>query len=120
MTEQMTDTEMMSAIFHVQEEDSLLTPWDRSVATRLGREIGIEMSDLHWELVEFLRHHYEEFGSIDYSRDLSGMLEQRFSVQGGLRYLYTLFPGGPVTQACYMAGLPAIKDSSDPGFGYSV
>lgn len=120
MTEQMTDTEKMNAIFHVQEEEAAVTPWDRSIATNLARKIGIEMSDLHWELVALLRHHYEEYGSIDYARDLTGMLEQRFSPQGGLRYLYTLFPGGPITQGCHIAGLPAIKDSSDPSFGYSV
>lgn len=120
MTEQMTDTEKMNAIFHIQEEDTLISPWDRDVATTLARDMGIELSDRHWELVAFLRHHYEAFGSIDYSRDLSGMLDQRFHEQGGLRYLYTLFPGGPITQGCRAAGLPALKDSSDPSFGYSV
>lgn len=120
MTEQMSDREKMQAIFRVQEEDAPVSPWNKSVATGLAREIGVELSDRHWELVELLRHHYEEFGSIDYARDLSGMLEQRFSKQGGLRYLYSLFPGGPITQGTHIAGLPAFKDSSDASFGYSL
>ncbi|MDH5183578.1 MAG: TusE/DsrC/DsvC family sulfur relay protein [Gammaproteobacteria bacterium] len=120
MTEQMTDTEKMNAVFHVQEEDAPISPWDRDVATSLAREIGVELSDRHWEIVVFLRHHYDEFGSIEYARDLSGMLQQRFSEQGGRRYLYSLFPGGPISQGCSIAGLPVPKDSSDPSFGYSV
>ena len=120
MTEQMTDTEKMQAIFHIQEDDAPVSPWDRSVAEKLAREVGVELSDRHWELVELLRHHYEEFGSIDYARDLSGMLEQRFAKLGGLRYLYGLFPGGPVTQATFIAGLPTIRDSSDDSFGYRL
>lgn len=120
MTEQMTDTEKMNLILHIQEEDAPVSPWDRSVATTLAREVGIELSDKHWQLVVLLRHHYEDFGSIEYARDLSAMLEQRFSKQGGLRYVYSLFPGGPVTQGSYIAGLPALKDSSGESFGYTL
>ncbi|MBD3610286.1 MAG: TusE/DsrC/DsvC family sulfur relay protein [Gammaproteobacteria bacterium] len=120
MSEVMTDEEKMRQFFHVDDGDELVIPWDHEVATTLAKEVGISMSDKHWELVDLLRHHYEELGAVEYARDLSGMLDQRYQSQGGLRYLYSLFPGGPITQASKIAGLPVPKDSSNNSFGYSV
>lgn len=116
----MSDQEKQDFVFHVHDDEPVVSPWNREVAESLAREVGIQMTDHHWELVEMLRHHYEEMGGIDYARDLSAMLDQRYKKQGGLRYLFTLFPGGPITLGCKIAGIPVPKDSSDASFGYSV
>ena len=121
MADVMTDREKQELFLGVHsEEEPTVTDWNRGVAESLAREVGVELSDQGWELVQFLRHYYEELGGIEHSRDLSAMLDQRYKAKGGLRYLFTLFPGGPITQGCKIAGIPIPKDSSDPSFGFSV
>jgi tRNA 2-thiouridine synthesizing protein E len=50
-------------------------------------------------------------------RDLHDALDEHFHAKGGLKYLYTIFPGGPITQSCRLAGLKAPFIASDPSFG---
>jgi len=44
-------------------------------------------------------------------------LNEKFHTRGGLKFLYTLFPGGPVAQGCRLAGISAPPGSTDQGFG---
>nr|NIQ12115.1 sulfite reductase [Gammaproteobacteria bacterium]NIR95840.1 sulfite reductase [Gammaproteobacteria bacterium]NIW50409.1 sulfite reductase [Gammaproteobacteria bacterium] len=37
--------------------------------------------------------------------------------EGGSRWLYRLFPKGPVNQGCRIAGIPAPADATDRSFG---
>jgi len=121
MADVMSDREKQELFLGVHiGEDPVVPQWDRGVAASLAQELGLELGDQAWEVVQFLRHYYEDLGGIDYSRDLSAMLDQRYKTVGGLRYLFTLFPGGPITQGCKIAGIPVPKDSSDPSFGFSV
>ena len=50
-------------------------------------------------------------------RELHDALDESFHARGGLRYLYTLFPGGPVAQGCRFAGLKAPSGAADKSFG---
>lgn len=115
--DEMSDNEKMEYVFHIHENDEVIEDWDRQVATALAQEEGIQLTDAHWEVVSYLRKLHQGSGSIDYARDLSAILEQRFKAQGGLRYVFTLFPKGPVTQGCKIAGIPVPKDSTQPAFG---
>lgn len=45
------------------------------------------------------------------------ILEQQFADAGGGRWLYMLFPGGPLRQGMRLAGLPEPDDVEDPSFG---
>jgi tRNA 2-thiouridine synthesizing protein E len=44
-------------------------------------------------------------------------LEQDFAEAGGRRFLYTLFPGGPLAQGCKLAGLPLPQGTLNRSFG---
>jgi tRNA 2-thiouridine synthesizing protein E len=44
-------------------------------------------------------------------------LERDFADAGGRRYLYQLFPRGPIAQACRLAGLPLPHGTISPSFG---
>jgi tRNA 2-thiouridine synthesizing protein E len=117
MTEEMTDKEKMEFVFRVHEDEAVVEQWGRNVAAELANKEGIELSDEHWDVVSYLRKYFEEFGSIEYARDLSAILNQKYENKGGLKYLYTLFPKGPVSQGCRLAGIPVPTDSKDPSFG---
>ncbi|NIO43648.1 MAG: sulfite reductase, partial [Burkholderiales bacterium] len=61
----------------------------------------------------FARHEYTRINL----RELHDALDEKFHGQGGIRYLYLLFPGGPVAQGCRISGLKAPVGAVDPGFG---
>jgi len=113
----MTDSEKLEYVFHIHENDVVVEDWNREVATALAQEEGIQLSDAHWEVVSYLRKLHEGSGSIDYARDLSAILDTRFKDKGGLRYVFRLFPKGPVSQGCKIAGIPVPSDSKQPAFG---
>lgn len=101
----------------VQERLSELEAWDESAARRLASEEGIELSDSHWEVLESLRKYYVDNGMPDHSLRLTQWLSEEFADKGGLKYLYSLFPNGPIRTGNKIAGLPVPKDSADQSFG---
>jgi len=93
--------------------------WTQEQATSKAAEDGLSLGSGHWDMIRALQEFYarhEDVPSIN-SRELHDALEERFHTSGGMKHLYKLFPGGPVTQGCHMAGLEPPAGSSDPGFG---
>jgi len=71
-------------------------------ATEAGRE-GLKLADDHWEAVGalqeyFVRHSEQPTTNM---RELHDALDEKFHIKGGIRYLYKLFPGGPIAQVSY-------------------
>ena len=94
-----------------------LDEWSRDIAETIAARENVSMSQEHWEVVDLLRDHYRIHGKTPTARVLMEVLAAAFNERGGRRYLYTLFPGGPVHQACTIAGIPAPADSINPSFG---
>jgi tRNA 2-thiouridine synthesizing protein E len=94
-----------------------LDHWSPLYAQRQAKAEGIYLSDEHWEVIYFLRERYRVHGGASYARKVLGELEEKFGDGKGRRHLYELFPGGPVSQASRLAGLPLPPHSSDPSFG---
>ena len=95
--------------------------WSPLTAAQRAREEGIgELSEAHWHVIYTLRDRYRENGPAASARELTRALEKEFAAQGGRRYLYELFPKGPVTQGCRLAGVPPPPFASDPSFGWSA
>ncbi|HEY0721203.1 MAG TPA: TusE/DsrC/DsvC family sulfur relay protein [Gammaproteobacteria bacterium] len=94
-----------------------LEPWDERIAEQRASELGITMTEQHWEVVRFLRHHYQCNGPVPHARNLVEDMDTLYAEQGGRRYLYTLFPRGPVVQGTYIAGLPVPPGAIDRNFG---
>jgi TusE/DsrC/DsvC family sulfur relay protein len=88
--------------FHVNEEGFLTEPteWDEELGAALAAQIGIEMTDAHWEVVRFLRDDFAETGETATLR--------RVSTRSGVpvKQLFTLFPQKPAKKMSYVAGLP--------------
>jgi len=97
-----------------------LEHWDPELAEVRAREAGLVLTARHWEVIGFLRAHFKEHGPVAHARTLVQALNHRFALDGGSRFLYQLFPQGPVRQASYIAGLPAPSDAIDESFGTSV
>jgi len=91
--------------------------WSESLAQRMAAQSGIQLSDAHWEVIRYVRDYYLKHGFVRRSRELSSALNQRFRNQGGNRYLYRLFNGGPVLKACRLGGVPVPENCTDPSFG---
>ncbi len=93
--------------------------WTREEALEIARKEKLVMSEAHWAAVRALQNYFashEDEKSI-HMRELHDALDERFHHQGGLKYLYILFPGGPISQGCRIAGLKAPFLASDSSFG---
>jgi tRNA 2-thiouridine synthesizing protein E len=91
--------------------------WNEAYALELAAEENIEMTDEHWRVIHFIRNHCKENGTSCSARLLLKAITNNFKTEGGKRYLYTLFPRGPVVQACKIAGIPLPAYSLDLSFG---
>ena len=81
--------------------------WTRELAELIAADENIEMSDEHWEVINFLRNYYEEYQIAPAVRVLTKSIKKRLGPEkGNSKYLYELFPYGPAKQACKIAGLP--------------
>jgi tRNA 2-thiouridine synthesizing protein E len=84
-----------------------LADWTEDVAGFLAKEEKIDMTENHWEVVNFLREYYGEYQIAPAIRVLTKAVGKKLGPEkGNSKYLYELFPYGPAKQACKIAGLP--------------
>ena len=84
-----------------------LNDWEKDVATVMAKEDDIDLSEDHWEIINFLREYYEEYQIAPAVRVLTKAVGKKLGKdKGNSKYLYELFPYGPGKQACKFAGLP--------------
>lgn len=74
--------------------------WNENIGTALATNIGLELTDGHWEVIRFLRS--------DYSTQGETATLRRVSSVGGMptKSLFKLFPKKPAKKMAYIAGLP--------------
>lgn len=94
-----------------------LEEWSEEIARRRAAGEGLELTPRHWDVIRFLRDYHGRHGPEETARAVLHALEQRFAHDGGKKYLYVLFPGGPVTQGSRIAGLPLPPGAVDASFG---
>jgi TusE/DsrC/DsvC family sulfur relay protein len=90
---------------HVNDEGFLTEydEWNREIAEVLATNIGIEMTDRHWDVVEFIRSDFQVKGETPTTRRVQNV--------GGIptKEQFTLFPKKPGRKMSYVAGLPKPK-----------
>ena len=101
----------MNKITHMQESAegylANLSEWNNDVAAHMAKEDDCDLSDNHWEVINFLREYYEEYQIAPAVRVLTKAIGKKLGKdKGNSKYLYELFPYGPAKQACKYAGLP--------------
>ena len=95
--------------FETDEEGYLanLNDWNKDLAEAMATEDKINLSEDHWEIINFLREYYEEYQIAPAVRVLTKAVGKKLGKEkGNSKYLYELFPYGPGKQACKFAGLP--------------
>ena len=84
-----------------------LNQWEPDVATVMAKLDDCELTESHWEVINFLREYYEEYQIAPAVRVLTKAIGKKLGKdKGNSKYLYELFPYGPAKQACKYAGLP--------------
>ncbi|MBN1925182.1 MAG: TusE/DsrC/DsvC family sulfur relay protein [Prolixibacteraceae bacterium] len=73
--------------------------WDKDVAIEIAKEEGIELSNKHYEVIEFLRKTHESGETLTIRKvGKSGITD--------IKGFYELFPGGPLKISSKIAGIP--------------
>ncbi len=84
-----------------------LEDWNKEVALVIAADEKIELSDKHWDVINYLR---EEFinngGNQPNTRSMVKALGARWGEKISAKDLYSLFPGDPSKQAGRIGGLP--------------
>ncbi|MCK5895659.1 MAG: TusE/DsrC/DsvC family sulfur relay protein [Cocleimonas sp.] len=84
-----------------------LSSWTKEIATELAKLEDVDLTEEHWNIIDFLREYYEEYQIAPAVRVLTKAVKKRLGKdKGNSKYLYSLFPYGPGKQACKYAGLP--------------
>ncbi len=94
-----------------------LPEWNNDIAADLARQENIKLNDAHMKVIQFLRNYHIEKGLPTQAHKVTEILDEAYADQGGSKYLHSLFPGGPVTQGCRLAGIPSPADSANTSFG---
>ena len=97
----MSEINIAGKNIQVNDEGFLVNPaeWSPEVAEVLAQSANIQLTDRHWEVLEFCRKDYEENGEAPGVR--------RITKVGGIptKEMYKLFPGGPGKLSAKLAGL---------------
>jgi len=92
--------------------------WERGTALQVAQREALALGDDHWDVVRSLQQFFDRHEDAPVSlRELHDALDEKFHHKGGLKYLYTILPGGPVAQGCRLAGLRPPAGAVDTGFG---
>ncbi|MGB1257512.1 MAG: TusE/DsrC/DsvC family sulfur relay protein, partial [Thiolinea sp.] len=73
----------------------------------------------HREVIDFVLDFYEHCDDCENARKLADMMRDEFAEQGGRKYLYQLFPKGPLSTIHHLIDLPNLGHQNDQGFGTS-
>ncbi|MCK5719298.1 MAG: TusE/DsrC/DsvC family sulfur relay protein [Thiomargarita sp.] len=84
-----------------------LSDWSEDLAIVLAKTDELELSDIHWEVINMIRNYYQENGTAPAMRALVKLAKSTLGKEkGDSKYLYSLFPYGPGKQAARYGGLP--------------
>jgi tRNA 2-thiouridine synthesizing protein E len=86
---------------HVSEEGYLenMNEWNENIAKEIASSVGIELTDKHFEVLNYLREKTEAGESLTIRKvGKSGITD--------IKGLYKLFPKGPLKYSALIAGIP--------------
>ena len=120
MKQYLTDAyaiESTSQLVEIRRAELKNQKWNREKSQKRAASEGIYLSDEHWRVLIYLRLQYLNVGLPRHARHLAKTLIQKFTDQGGNKYLRKLFPGGPITQGSRFANLSVPPDAASISHG---
>ncbi|MGH1538386.1 MAG: TusE/DsrC/DsvC family sulfur relay protein [Gammaproteobacteria bacterium] len=89
-------------------EGYLLDPsdWDEDIALQIASQEKIDLTQNHWQIINFIRLYFEDYQSVpELRKTLSHLKETLGSESSTRKFVYNLFPYGYGQQACKIAGM---------------
>ncbi len=81
--------------------------WSEDMARAIAAADGVELTDKHWDLINFLRDEYFNGGGVHpNTRNIVKAMSKEWGEKLSQRDVYELFPGDPSKQGGKIAGLP--------------
>ena len=84
------------------------TVWDEDVARALAAEDNIELTQEHWDVINYLRSEYFDNNEQPMERVINKGMSKIWGKKVSSKDLYILFPGAPSKQGNKIAGLPYV------------
>lgn len=112
-TQTALDTETSSQYAGIRLAELIDQNWNRNKSAQLAVREGINLTDQHWHVIDYLRKQYLKHGLPRFARTTALAPNRRFAAQGGNKYLYSLFAGGVVTQGSRLANLRSPANATD-------
>lgn len=82
--------------------------WSRDVAMAMAEEQGLELTDCHWDVINFMRDFFGDFETPPSPKQIIAACGEKITGSAKCRQkdLKAIFPNGGCKQACQLAGLP--------------
>ena len=90
----------------IDEEGYLIDPtsWNNEVAEAFAEQENIQLTEDHWDAINFMRQYYSENQVAPDVRHVTKHLSERLG-PASRNIIFELFPYGYVKQACKIAGM---------------
>ena len=86
------------------------TVWSDEIAIIMARADGLELGNKHWQIINLVRDIYLQTNTTPPMRLLIKAIKTNINEDiANSRYLYQIFPDGPVRLSSKYAGLPKPK-----------
>lgn len=84
-----------------------LEDWNSDLAQFMADEEGLELTDKHWDVINYLRDEYvNNAGHQPNNREMLKAMGAKWGAKPSSKDMYDLFPGNPSKQAGRLAGIP--------------
>jgi len=83
--------------------------WTKELGAHMAQADGLELTDRHWDLINFLRQEYVDKGANPNTRNIVKAMSKAWGEKLSQKDVYALFNGDPSKLAGKYAGTPESK-----------